>query len=113
MFFSNYTRFLQVPQKAASENLWPFTSSFIAEKPEQLVQLIFSVDGSIRGGHSYVHDGAKRLKKCLAFCNNQISSQLDFEKQAWSDFYKTASGFGFKKQGRSSGCYKIKCHWQH
>ena len=88
MFFSNYTRFLQVPQKAASENLWPFTSSFIAEKPEQLVQLIFSVDGSIRGD-SYVHDGAKRLKKCLAFCNNQISSQLDFEKQAWSDFYKT------------------------
>ena len=88
LFFSNYTRFLRVPQKAASENLWPFTSSFIAEKPEQLVQLIFSVDGSIRGD-SYVYDGAKRLEKCLAFCNNQISSQLDFEKQAWDDFYKT------------------------
>ena len=41
MFFSNYTRLLKVPQKVASENLWPFTSSFIAEKPEQLVQLIF------------------------------------------------------------------------
>ncbi len=88
LFFSNYTRFLNIPQKVASEHLWPFTSSFIAENPEQLVQLIFSVDGSIRGD-SYVSDGAKRLKKCLVFCKNQISSQLNFEKQAWNDFYET------------------------
>ena len=88
LFFSNYTRLLKVPQKVASENLWPFTSSFISEKPEQLVQLIFSVDGAIRG-NGYVSDGAKRLQKCLVFCNNQMSSRLDFEIQAWNDFYKT------------------------
>ena len=88
LFFSNYTKFLNVPQKAVSDHLWPFTSSFIVEKPEQLVQLIFSVDGSIRGDN-YVFYGAERLKKCLAFCNTQISSRLDFEKQAWNDFYKT------------------------
>ena len=87
LLFSNYTRFLKVTQKAASEHLWPFTSSFIAEKPEQLVQLIFSVDGSMRGD-SYVFDGAKRLRKCVVFCNNQISSRLNFETQAWNDFYK-------------------------
>ncbi len=86
LFFSNYTKFLRVPQKTASEHLWPFTSSFIVQKPEQLVQLIFSVDGSIRGDR-YVSDGAKRLKKCMVFCNNQISSRLNFEKQAWNDFY--------------------------
>ena len=87
LFFSNYTKCLEVPQKAVSEHLWPFTSSFIVEKPEQLVQLIFSVDGSIRGDN-YVSYGAERLKKCLVFCNTQISSRLDFEKQAWNDFYK-------------------------
>ena len=83
-----------MPQKAVSDHLWPFTSSFIVEKPEQLVQLIFSVDGSIRGDN-YVSYGAERLKKCLAFCNTQISSRLDFEKQAWNDFYKTLA-LGFK-----------------
>ena len=66
LFFSNYTKYLKVPQKAVSEHLWPFTSSFIVEKPEQLVQLIFSVDGSIRGDN-YVSNGAERLKNVWFF----------------------------------------------
>ena len=69
LFFSNYTKCLKVPQKVVSEHLWPFTSSFIVERPEQLVQLIFSIDGSIRGDN-YVTYGAERLKKCLVFCEN-------------------------------------------
>ena len=76
----------KVPQKAVSDHLWPFTSSFIVEKPEQLVQLISQLMG--RPEDNYVTYGAERLKKCLDFCNTQISSRLDFEKQAWTTFIK-------------------------
>ena len=86
MLFSRYAELHVQGFDAVQNHLWPFTACFLHPTAPALAAMVFALDGATKGGR-YVDEGARRLTRCLDFCQKDMADQLVAEQAGWRAIY--------------------------
>jgi hypothetical protein len=99
LYFSAYARLLAQDLSTIKNILDPFTGCFISKIPVTVVYLRFALkaaslfaSGKDNDGIEFVREGAKRLKKALAFVQGEdgmLKRQYHRERMGWNLYYDT------------------------
>lgn len=86
LLFSSYAKKHPAGLAELKKKLYPFTGTFISQTPVTLALVRFLLEGSAKNS-DYLDSGSLRLAKCLDYCENSLSTEVDSNFKGWNEYY--------------------------